>query len=168
MRSLFFYLKFILGKKQTTFKGGALLKRLTTEDFVFRAKGLYGEKYDYSKVEYVNNHTDVCIICPKHGEFWQTPTSHLISKAGCPICNESKLEEEIYESGTEEFNLHWKANAYTHIFTRDDGNLYTNNPGRDLNCGALSCFGDYIVEVALKDLDDLRSNKKGLDFSKIK
>ena len=79
-----------------------------------------------------------------------------------------ELEEEIYESGTEEFNLHWKANAYTHIFIRDDGNLYTNNPGRDLNCGALSCFSDYIVEVALKDLDDLRGNKKGLDFSKIK
>lgn len=71
-------------------------KKSTTEEFIKSAKEVHGDKYDYSKVEYINNHTPVCIICPEHGEFWQTPTSHLISKASCPICNESKLEEEIY------------------------------------------------------------------------
>ena len=79
-----------------------------------------------------------------------------------------ELEEEIYESGTDEFNLHWKSNVYTHTYLDDNGNLRTNKPGQDLNCGQLSCFSDYIVEVALKDLDDLRGNKRGLDFSKIK
>jgi hypothetical protein len=63
-------------------------KKLTTEEFIKRAKEIHGEKYDYSKVEYVNNHTKVCIICPKHGEFWQIPSNHLNTNRprGCPFC----------------------------------------------------------------------------------
>lgn len=53
-----------------------------------------GDRYDYSKVEYVNAKTKVCIICPEHGEFWQTPNGHLNGK-GCPKCKESFLEKEV-------------------------------------------------------------------------
>ena len=49
--------------------------RKTTEQFIKEAKMVHGDKYDYSKVEYINNRTKVCIICPKHGEFWITPHS---------------------------------------------------------------------------------------------
>ena len=48
-------------------------------------KKIHGDKYDYSKVEYVNNQTKVCIVCPEHGEFWQTPMKHLVGR-GCPKC----------------------------------------------------------------------------------
>ena len=67
---------------------------LNTESFVKKAIKIHGNVYDYSKVNYVNNHTKVCIICPIHGEFWQTPNSHL-SKQGCPICKHSKLENTV-------------------------------------------------------------------------
>ena len=52
-------------------------KKLTTEEFIIKAREINGDKYDYTKVEYVNNSTKVCIICPTHGEFWQTPNGHL-------------------------------------------------------------------------------------------
>lgn len=61
-------------------------KKVTTEDFVSKAKEIHGDKYDYSKVQYINSSTKVEIICPKHGSFWQTPNSHL-SGQGCPECN---------------------------------------------------------------------------------
>lgn len=61
------------------------MKRLTTEDFVERARRAHGDKYDYSKVNYVGSKTKVCIICPEHGEFWQTPNSHL-HLCGCSVC----------------------------------------------------------------------------------
>ena len=61
-------------------------KRITTEDFVMRAKQVHGNKYDYSKVEYTDCQTKVCIICPEHGEFWQTPSRHINQKCGCPRC----------------------------------------------------------------------------------
>lgn len=57
-----------------------------TRAFIEKAKKVHGDRYDYSKVEYVNNHTNVCIICKEHGEFLQTPGSH---KAGrnCMSCS---------------------------------------------------------------------------------
>lgn len=65
-------------------------KKLTNEEFIYRAKEIHGDKYDYSKVEYVNNRTKVCIICPEHGEFWQTPKNHLIGDK-CPICGNVQI-----------------------------------------------------------------------------
>lgn len=56
------------------------------EEFVEKAIKIHGNKYDYSKVEYVNNKTKVCIICPEHGEFWQAPDKHINRKHGCPKC----------------------------------------------------------------------------------
>lgn len=62
-------------------------RRKTTIDFIEDARKVHGEKYDYSKVEYVNNKTKVCIICPEHGEFLQAPVKHLMSGQGCSKCN---------------------------------------------------------------------------------
>ena len=59
--------------------------KLTTEDFIKKAKAIHGNKYDYSKVDYKNSKTKVTIICPVHGEFEQVPSSHLIGK-GCYEC----------------------------------------------------------------------------------
>lgn len=68
---------------------------LTKEQFIEKAKEIHGgDRYDYSKVDYVNSDTKVCIICPEHGEFWQTPHSHLQGK-GCGECNISKGENKI-------------------------------------------------------------------------
>lgn len=58
---------------------------LTTEDFIERARAVHGNKYDYSKVDYKNNHTKVCIVCPEHGEFWMEPNNHLNGQ-DCPVC----------------------------------------------------------------------------------
>ena len=71
------------------------LKRLMTNDeFIEKARKVHGDKYDYSKVKYINSRSKVCIICPEHGEFWQTPAKHL-SGHGCAFCNEYKMEEKI-------------------------------------------------------------------------
>ena len=70
--------------------------RKSLADFVEKAKFVHNDKYDYSKVEYSNNHTNVCIICPEHGEFWQTPKSHL-SGRGCPKCNHSGRKYTLHE-----------------------------------------------------------------------
>ena len=75
--------------------------KLTTEEFIEKARKVHGDKYDYSKVDYKNNHTKVCIICPDHGEFWQTPSNHL-KKQGCPKCGFT-IRNEKNTMTTEEF-----------------------------------------------------------------
>ena len=67
-------------------------KKLTKEQFILQARQVHGWKYDYSKVEYVNNKTKVCIICPEHGEFWQTPNNHLKTH-GCVECGKIKQHD---------------------------------------------------------------------------
>lgn len=59
--------------------------KLGVENFIEKAAVRHNNKYDYSEVEYVNNRTKVCIICPEHGKFWQTPDKHLQGQ-GCPKC----------------------------------------------------------------------------------
>lgn len=54
-------------------------------NFHDKAINLHGDKYDYSKTNYVNNYTKIVIICKKHGEFLQIPCSHL-QGSGCDKC----------------------------------------------------------------------------------
>lgn len=61
------------------------MAKLTTEEFIKRARAVHGDKYDYSKVEYKGMSARICIICKEHGEFWQAPYSHL-NGHGCPKC----------------------------------------------------------------------------------
>ena len=83
-----------LTKKRGCYKclGGV---KLTTKEFIEKAKLIHDNKYDYSLVEYKNAHTKVNIICKVHGIFEQEASSHLVG-TGCPICKLSKGEERIY------------------------------------------------------------------------
>ena len=62
------------------------MNRMTTEEFIKKAKEIHGDKYDYSLVDYNNARTKVKIICPIHGVFEQEPRVHLINR-GCKKCN---------------------------------------------------------------------------------
>lgn len=59
--------------------------RYSFEEFVTISNEIHNHKYDYAKVRYVNNKTDICIRCHTHGEFWQSPSMHL-SGQGCRKC----------------------------------------------------------------------------------
>ena len=72
-------------------------KRKTTEQFIKEACLVHGNKYDYSKVEYINQGTEVCIICPIHGEFWQQPKTHLRGH-GCFECAKDALHKSRNKS----------------------------------------------------------------------
>ena len=86
-------------------KCGEILSK-TTDEFIKEALLLYGDKFDYSKVDYVNSHTKVCIICPTHGDLWVYPYDFL--KKGCVKCNqEKKLDNEtiiFIKEATEKYN----------------------------------------------------------------
>ena len=84
-------------RPQTHLKGGGCLKcahanagsyhKKTTDQFIKEAVDIHGDKYTYDNVVYTNIHTKVKITCPKHGDFEQTPASHVKNGNGCPICS---------------------------------------------------------------------------------
>ena len=94
-------------------------RTVTTESFKAEAKEIYGDRYDYSKVEYKNKEHRVVVACPIHGDFQVYAREHLDGK-GCPKCEKGEkfiaklkekfgdkfgLEQFVYESSTSPVTL---------------------------------------------------------------
>lgn len=74
----------------------SLNRSFTKEQFIEKAKNIHRDKYNYDKVIYKGIYDKVSIVCPKHGEFQQTPNNHLAG-SGCSKCSGN------YRYSTEEF-----------------------------------------------------------------
>lgn len=73
------------GCKHCTLSAGTM--RYTTETWVVAATAVHGDRFDYSKVQYVGGHSPVTITCLKHGvEFQQEAAGHLSGAVGCQSC----------------------------------------------------------------------------------
>lgn len=88
--------------------------RSNTEEFVAKAIKIHGDKYDYRLVNYVGAVKKVKIICPFHGEFEQTPNSHL-NGSGCVKCS--------------------RDNSFK-------GNFHTVSKGRECTFYIIECHGE--------------------------
>jgi hypothetical protein len=71
--------------------------RLTTDEFVRRARLLHRDRYGYDAVDYINMTTKVTVTCKEHQGFLVTPANHLFAKNGCPLCRKSKGEMAVEE-----------------------------------------------------------------------
>lgn len=70
-------------------------KKYTTESVIEKFKSIHGNRYDYSKVIYGKNQLDpINIVCPIHGEFFQTPKQH-IKGNGCKFCGYKKVSKDL-------------------------------------------------------------------------
>ena len=69
-------------------------KIVTLDEWIDRFKKIHGDFYSYSKVIYNGARNKICIICPKHGEFWQTPHNHANGQ-GCPICASEENKKRL-------------------------------------------------------------------------
>ena len=73
------------------------MRIVTTDLFIKRSKITHGDRYDYSKSVYIDAHTEISIICKKHGVFFQNPHSHTKGH-GCPECSGTKkLTNETFK-----------------------------------------------------------------------
>ena len=116
----------------------------TTESFIERATKVHNGKYDYSKTVYQGISTKTCIICPKHGEFWQTPNNHL-NGAECPKCGYLKTKSNVCGSGINDIDYYatsicyrkWKSilertsptyknKAYDKVYICDEWRIFSN------------------------------------------
>lgn len=62
--------------------------------FIQKAQNVHGNKYNYSKINYINSYTPVEIVCELHGSFFQTPNKHLSAKTGCPTCAKERHKQK--------------------------------------------------------------------------
>ena len=74
--------------------------RFTQEQFLDNCKRTHGDLFDYSKALYKDCNTGVIIICKIHGDFTQTPLSHVNNHCGCPTCaGNIKLNRDVVIEG---------------------------------------------------------------------
>ena len=98
-------------------------KKLTTNQFVERAKLIHGDTYDYSNTSYVSNSTKVTISCKIHGPFDQWPSDHLRG-SGCRLCNERQqmTTENFIQRASDTHNgkYDYTPTTYTNTYNKVD------------------------------------------------
>jgi hypothetical protein len=60
-------------------------RKFTTQEFIYKAKQVHGDKYNYTNTVYVGTDDKLTIECIFHGDFHQTAQSHLQGR-GCRQC----------------------------------------------------------------------------------
>jgi len=90
-------------------------QRYTSQEFINSVRTVHFNKYDYSKVNYINSQTKVEIVCPIHRSFFMKPNSHYNGQ-GCPQCgridakNNIALDYSVFLERAE--NIHHNRYAY--------------------------------------------------------
>jgi hypothetical protein len=128
--------------------------RITTEDFIKKAKIVHGDKYDYSESEYKNRRTKVKIICHKkyrngleHGIFYQKPDLHLNGR-GCPHCRNSRLENKVFKLLSENNICFEKEKTYDWLV--NNGHMYLDFYLPQYNVG-IECQGvQHYVDIEIQ------------------
>jgi len=80
-------------KKCSDEKKGFSLRK-NTEDFIIQANIIHNNKYNYLPSKYIRAHNKLKIVCPKHGEFEQSPDNHLHGK-GCKKCQIENTKKNL-------------------------------------------------------------------------
>ena len=134
----------------------------TREEFIKEAMAIHGDKYDYSKLEYKGTFEKVCIICSKHGEFWQKPKEHL-NGCGCPICKASHLENET-KQWLDKNNIEYIYQYRNKIFGLQSLDFYLPDYNIAIECQGeqhfrpINYFGGEKQFKKIKKLDELKKN----------
>lgn len=134
-------------------------KKLTTKEWIEKAKKIHGNKYDYSNTIYKTRHEKLFIICREHGEFKQGAASHLAG-SGCSNCshlNRAYTNKEfinkarLVHSDLYDYSLVEYKNAKTNIKIickiKNHG-IFQQKPGLHLNgniCPKCSIFNRRII-----------------------
>ena len=128
--------------------------KFDTEIFIEKSKLIHGDRYDYSKTEYINKRSKVKIICKEHGEFEQTAYCHYYFKQGCPDCkiNKQLTTEEFVENSKKiygdkyDYSLVEYKNAYTKvdIICKEHNIVFSMRPSDHKKCGCSLCSLGYI------------------------
>jgi hypothetical protein len=111
----------------------AMKQRLTatTTEFIDKAKKVYGDTYDYGRLEYRGRETTVTIICRTHGDFQQRPGDHINGHHGCPQCagNQLKTTEQFIAEAIDTHGDRYDYNTTTYINSRTDLTITCKNHG---------------------------------------
>jgi len=130
-------------------------RRTSQLELIKQFEQMHGNRYDYTKVEYINNSLNVEIICEKHGSFFQNPYAHKIG-TNCPQCafaeksrgayyTQERLIEQFKQAHGDKYNYN-KVNFKTVsdkvlIICPEHGEFKQEAYSHLRGCGCPTCVG---------------------------
>jgi hypothetical protein len=145
------------------------------QSFLSRCKDVHGDKYDYSKVDYLTQNEKITIICPEHGEFNQLANHHLHQGNGCPKCRtfnkptQQKVLEDfrsVHGNKYDYSKVDYKgANIKVIVICPKHGefSVSPSNHKRGVNCN--TCSQLHSPQKVLEDFRGVHGDK--YDYSKV-
>ncbi len=121
------------------------MKKITLQDFLYKANVVHGSRYDYSKSVYINTSTKMTITCREHGDFIQTPNSHLSGK-GCLLCARLVVAEKVREAQKMSQSEFEKRCTAKHGDKYDYSKLHYVNMHNDVIIGCQE-HGEFIINA---------------------
>lgn len=115
-------------------------KRYTQEEFINKSNEIHNNKYDYSKVKYIDSQTKIIIVCKLHGEFNQEASSHL-GGCGCKKCGEISAHDK-QRLTTEEFIIR-AIDTHGNIYDYSKTNYHTGHSEITITC---KIHGDFLQD----------------------
>jgi len=143
---------------------------------------VHGDRYDYTKVEYINNKTKVEIICKEHGSFFMKPNSHVIQKQGCYKCSRAYTDTETFIDASKNIHLeeydysnvkYEKSHKKVEIICREHGSFFMrpcdhiNQKQRCPKCGKISMSNKHRKKISSLINQFIELNGDRYDYSKV-
>lgn len=154
--------------------------KMTTEEFIRKAKEIHGDRYDYSKTVYNGIKNKLKIICPEHGEFWQVAYDHLrgFKCEQCKYDNNRMTLEEFVQRAEEihgdkyTYNKvkYVSNNVYVTVTCKKHGDFQTHPAWMLMGMGCPYCKESRMENEVRLRLDqehikyELHANKKVLPW----
>lgn len=138
-------------------------KSETFEECVKKCKKAHGDKYIYpSNQKYLGSHSKIRIICPEHGEFFQTAIKHWNGQ-GCPRCSKTVNDVKTFIEKAKE--VHGDKYDYSNVFYKSShekvlikckicGNIFEQTPMSHIRgCGCPFCKSSHLENEVENALD---------------
>jgi hypothetical protein len=137
------------------------MKKLTTEEFIKKAKLTHGDKYDYSISTYTLSKNKIKIICKTHGEFEQPPAKHLYGY-GCGICGGTQklTKKEFIRRSNKKHNNKYNYSDSIYITTKLKIEIICSKHGKFLQIPERHMLGAGCPKCANKNVTTQEFIKK--------
>lgn len=94
-----------------------------TDMFIIKSQQKHGNKYTYTRTNFINSRTPVIVTCSRHGDFLQNPNDHLqgygcAQCAGCKRLSNEEFDKKLTESNRGVIRVGEYINSYTPILVQ--------------------------------------------------
>lgn len=171
------------GCKKCSIENRSKLFKTSQENYIKQVRAVHGARYDLSQIKYINAHTNIKVICHKHGAFSPSP-QRFKKGSNCPKCNsESKTDKSIYireDIITEFIKIHGDQYDYSKVIYKTKGKKviffckkhgeFLQSPKQHIKgAGCPHCSGNvrFTTKTFLKELKNRGYWNNNYDYSQV-